>query len=87
MFDKLGSNDPRINGAYRFYVGATSTFATMLLAVGAWQANQVLVTIEELKRASTIMTERQVAQERRLAKAEDNVQDVLQRIARQEGIR
>lgn len=87
MFDRLGSNDPKVNGAYRFYVGATSTLATMLLAGVLWQANKAIETIEELKQSTTVLAERQKAQERRLAKTEDNVQDVLQRIARQEGTR
>ena len=85
MFDKLGTNDPRVNGAFRFYMGVTSTLATIALGIGSCTATKTLEKIDKIEHTTTKIVVKQADQERRLTRTEDSIQDVLQRIARQEG--
>ena len=85
VLDRLGSNDPKVQGQFRLFVGVTSTLAGALLTVLMTLALEVRKDLEQIKTSTTQLAERHMAQERRLARVEDSIQDVLQRAARLEG--
>lgn len=83
--ERLGSQDPKVNGIYRLYVSGVSTLAALLLALLAYNAKSVLDKLEVLSTLA-VQTNVQVQdQGHRLTRLEDYNNDLLQRVSKIEG--